>query len=308
MFTSQKLPNYAERDTAIAINSYTTVLRRSSIAQELFHSYWRDVHGPLCARIPGLGWYVQHHFKRYHDDHLWVLPEGIQQIPNYPLDGMVEIGFASVADQNKFKEASPILFDDEQNVFDETLAYNLPSGSLTYVDRLEDPAPNGNEINDRIHVHLHASHKDLNAFGTYMSEAIAKPFSQDPSVLKLRLHLPKPHEHENPNPPSPDVDHAAVQLRTTLAMLEIVFADPLARRRFLASERFRSSLSEQNKHVSHISAFSVSGVYTFVRDGQLTTAGLRGSRAAAMINELGAINQVSQQVETLMKTGRLSAD
>jgi hypothetical protein len=141
-----------------------------------------------------------------------------------------------------------------------------------------------------------------------MSDAIAKPFSQDPSVLKLRLHLPKPHENENPNPPSPDVDHAAIQPRRTLAILEIVFAGPLARRRFLASDRFRSSLSAQSKHVSHISALSVSGVYTFVRDDQLTNAGLRGSWAAAMIKELGAINQVSQQVETLIKTGRLSAD
>ena len=48
--------DYADRDASIAINSYTTVLRRPRVPHEVFATYWRDVHGPLCARIPGLAW------------------------------------------------------------------------------------------------------------------------------------------------------------------------------------------------------------------------------------------------------------
>jgi hypothetical protein len=50
----------------------------------------------------------------------------------------------------------------------------------------------------------------------------------------------------------------------------------------------------------------VSGVHTFVRDGALTTAGLRGSRVAELITDLAAANQVADDVRHLMETGRLA--
>ena len=89
----------AARDETIAVNSYTTVLGRASLAEDDFRAYWRDAHGPLCSRVPGLGWYVQHHFARRHDTHLWPLPTGTEPTPGYHLDGAVEIGWASAEDQ-----------------------------------------------------------------------------------------------------------------------------------------------------------------------------------------------------------------
>lgn len=59
------------------------------------------------------------------------------------LDGGVEIGFLSAAAQQTFGDASSLLFGDEQNVFEETVAYDLPHGSRTLVDRQPDPTPNG---------------------------------------------------------------------------------------------------------------------------------------------------------------------
>lgn len=47
----------------IEINSYTTVKRRERVPHDIFATYWRDVHGPLCSRLPGLGLYIQHHFR-----------------------------------------------------------------------------------------------------------------------------------------------------------------------------------------------------------------------------------------------------
>ena len=121
--------DYADRDASIAINSYTTVLRRPRVPHEVFATYWRDVHGPLCARIPGLAWYVQHHLNREQDAHLWPAIDGIETFADYELDGGVEIGFASKADQDVFNAASHILFADEQNMFAATVAYALPQGS-----------------------------------------------------------------------------------------------------------------------------------------------------------------------------------
>ncbi len=109
--------------------------------EELFRAYWRDVHGPLCSRVSGLDWYVQHHFARRQDSHLWEGPDGVWALPGYELDGAVEIGWVSGEKQAVFQDASSILFSDEQNIFEETAAYTLPSGSVTVFDRQQDREP-----------------------------------------------------------------------------------------------------------------------------------------------------------------------
>jgi len=89
------------------------------------------VHGPLCSRIPGLAWYIQIHLDREQDDHLWPAIDGIECFPDYVLDGGVEIGFASAQDQKTFMDACHLLFADEQNMFAETIAYDLPNRPYT---------------------------------------------------------------------------------------------------------------------------------------------------------------------------------
>jgi hypothetical protein len=49
-------------------------------------------------------------------------------------------------------------------------------------------------------------------------------------------------------------------------------------RDFLVSAAFKRVLATQEKHVDAIGAYLVSGVYTFIRDGKATPAGVRGSR------------------------------
>jgi hypothetical protein len=91
-------------------------------------------------------------------------------------------------------------------------------------------------------------------------------------------------------------------------MMEVAFESPLARRRFFDSPQFQATLAGQGKHIAQMKAFAVSGLYTYVRDDQITTAGLRGSRAAELIDYLGAINQRSPEVEHLLLTGALKAE
>jgi len=294
--------DYAARDASIAINSYTTVLRRPRVPHDVFATYWRDVHGPLCSRIPGLAWYVQNHLDREQDAHLWPVIDGIAPFADYELDGGVEIGFASKADQDVFNAASHILFADEQNMFAATVAYALPDGSRTLVDRFADPIPNGDDGFDRIHVHIGAAGSDAEAFGTFMT-GFAETLAADAAVLKLRLHLPDRYDNEEPAPPAPNVDHEVPAERALIAVLELAFESPLARRAFFESDAFTATHAAQQAHIAYVSAFAVSGVYTYVRDKQLTTAGLRGSRQAQLIERLGANNQLADDVRGLMHTG-----
>ena len=297
--------DYAGRDARIAINSYTTVLRRPQVPHELFATYWRDVHGPLCARIPGLGWYVQNHFDREQDAHLWPAIDGVAAFEGYALDGGVEIGFHSAEDQALFDAACPILFADEQNMFAATVAYALPTGSTTLVDRVAEPSPNADDGLDRMHVHFGAAHGDAAAFGACI-ERLARALAADDAVLKVRMHLPETYDNAKPAPPAPNVDHAVPEERRRVAILELAFASPLERRKFYASDRFARASEGLATHVAHASAFAVSGVYTYVRDRQLTLAGLRGSRPAQLIERLGAVNQVGEDVRSLLLTGRIA--
>jgi len=282
----------------IQINSYTTVKRREQVPHEIFATYWRDVHGPLCARLPGLGLYIQHHLSREQDAHLWPLAEGVLEIDDYELDGGVEIGFLTAQAQQRFQTASPILFSDEQNMFAETLAYDLPQGSLTLVNRLNDDTLNGPDHADRIHVHLSPRHS-LEDLHRYLREELGPLLADDPAVLKVRLHLCAPFDNDGSHPPAPHVAHFATPARERLAVLEIAFQTPLARRRFFASETFQASLPGQSRAIAQLKAFAVSGVFTYVFDATLTTAGLRGSRAAQLIDYLGAANQLTPEVEAL---------
>lgn len=255
---------------------------RPKVPHELFATYWRDVHGPLCSRIPGLGWYVQNHFHREQDAHLWPEIDGLEPFENYVLDGGVEIGLQTSADQKAFNEACSILFADEQNMFAATAAYALPEGSTTLVDRIPDPNPNWDDGLDRMHVHFGARTSDADAFSKFMRN-LTRALASDQTVLKVRLHLTDRYDNSKPAPPASNVEHTVSIERRLIAVLELAFATP--------------SVTP--------TAFAVSGNYTYVRDKNLTTAGLRGSRPAQLIDALGATNQISEDVRKLMFTGQV---
>jgi hypothetical protein len=305
--TAPAAAEFGQRDAAIRVNSYTTVRRRDGVRHEVFAAYWRDVHGPLCSRLPGLGWYVQHHFSRRQDAHLWPPIPDVSPAPGYVLDGAVEIGFASAEDQAVFQDASPILFSDEQNVFQETVAYDLPGGSITMADHLPDPVPNGRDPVDRLHVHLSPPPGAEDDLVRFVRDELAPSFLTSPHLAKLRIHLPDRYDNTAPSPPAPNVAHQVSPERESLAILEIAFPGPLQRRAFFDSEAFASTAAGQARWARYITSFPVAGVHTFVRDGLLTTAGLRGSRVAELIDDLAAVNQVSPAVQHLIATGLLDA-
>jgi hypothetical protein len=119
--------------------------------------------------------------------------------------------------QAVFSEDGKILYEDEQNLFGESVAYFLPTGSTTFVDREEDGHRNGPDRLHRVHV--------------YMSRR-------------------------------PGID----------------------------ASRWLQDSSDA------LDAYRVSGFYTFVRDRVLTAAGVRGSHTAALIDHLGANNQLTADI------------
>ena len=53
--------DYAARDQEAQATFYVLLWKRKGISLAGFDDYWRDVHGPVCARLPGQFQYWQFH-------------------------------------------------------------------------------------------------------------------------------------------------------------------------------------------------------------------------------------------------------
>jgi hypothetical protein len=134
--------------------------------QDLFTGYWREVLGQLLARLPGVGCYVQRHFSQNHRTNLWPLPDGHRM--DVVLDGAVDVGFGDTESQSRYVKPSPVLFEDLAHLFERAVAYSLPNGSCTLVDR--EPNDLRNRL-DRLHrLHLHLNGESGDGFRSWLSE------------------------------------------------------------------------------------------------------------------------------------------
>jgi hypothetical protein len=288
-------PDFSERDKVVKHNIYASVRRRDGLPHDLFVHYWRDVHSTLCSRLPGLNFYVQQHFDRDHYANFWPVAYGVGRI-DVPLDGSAELGFANLEDQAVFAEAGKILYSDESNFIGEAVAYTLPAGSITLVDRDADAHRNGPDPFHRVHVYM--SRKPGDESAAWLKEA-STVLARHDSVVKLKLHLPEPYDNDHPAPPSPNVAHVVGPDRLNLAIAEIAFTSALAARSLFDSAEFRKIHERQSQYIDAIGVYLVAGFYTFVRDGQPTLAGVRGSRPAELIQKLGAANQLDDKVVSM---------
>jgi hypothetical protein len=114
------MADFAARDEKVRCLSYGVMRKLAGLPQDLFAGYWRDVLGPLLARLPGVGYYVQHHFSQDHRTNLWPLPDGVHRM-DVVLDGAAEVGFADTDSQSRYVNASSVLFEDLTHLFEHSL-------------------------------------------------------------------------------------------------------------------------------------------------------------------------------------------
>jgi hypothetical protein len=249
-----------------------------------------------------LGFYVQQHFDRNHTANLWPVAGGVRKI-GAVLDGSAELGFASEEDQAAFAKAGTILYGDEANFIGEAVAYSLPSGSMTFVDREEDGTRNGLDRFHRVHVYM--NRKQGADAARWLSDTSAE-LSRHELVQKWKLHLPEPYSNERPAPPSPNVSHFVEDDRKNVAVAEVAFKSARTAREFFSYSGFQKMLASQERYIDALGAYLVTGFYTFVRDGQPTAAGVRGSRPAELIEAAGAANQLVPDVVSLYSKGTMN--
>ena len=70
--------------------------------------------------------------------------------------------------------------------------------------------------------------------------------------------------------------------------------------RFFASSEYQSTIADQPKFIRQISVFPERTAFTFIYNDKMTVAGLRGSNIADLIKNIGAINQLKDDIVKLI--------
>lgn len=101
------------------------ITRKPDLSVEEFQRYWRDVHGPIAARIPGLRRYVQCH----------TLPQLYSGDTSPAYDGVAELWFDDL-EALQAAMASPELQaarEDERNFIDHSRVFVVITQEHTIV-------------------------------------------------------------------------------------------------------------------------------------------------------------------------------
>jgi hypothetical protein len=292
---------YSARDRNALFTFYVIMWKSKGLALNSFDDYWRDVHGPVCARLPGQFQYWQWHVG-HNEGGIFPALEGVDYAskPQEQFDAIAELTFESTEDRQTWFDASAILMNDEHNIFSKAIGYVTKAGnSRTYTDRIEVGDPNGGVGLVKFHVMLRqAQGIATEDFREYLTASFAHSVVKDDRVPKFRLHLFEPPDVSRPD--AAGVSHSEPQEMLYQAAFEIAFKNQLDMEAFFASEHYSSATEELAKTVSHAYPFPERDSYTFVYNGKMTLAGRRGSRTAELITHLGAVNQLRDDISELL--------
>lgn len=298
------MENYAARDAEGKVVFYVLLWKRRGISLQLFDDYWRNVHGPVCARLPGQYQYWQLHVA-HNEGGIWPQVPGISyaSTEDGQFDGIAELTFRTEADRTTWFQAAAILMDDEHNLFRKAIGYNTaPGNSITFVDRIPTGDPNGPVGVEKLHVMVRKSERaSVEDFRKYLKDTLAPVAAASGSVLKFRLHLFE--EVDGTRPEAAGVAHAEPYEENYQAAFEIAFANRLELEKFFASEAYLKATANQAEFIRHIAPFPERSAYTFVYNGEMTLAGQRSSTVAELITSIGATNQLRDDITALMLGG-----
>jgi hypothetical protein len=306
MIATIRKADYSIRDQKGKVAFYVLLWKRKGISLELFDDYWRDVHGPVCARLPSQYQYWQFHLAQ-NEGGLWPTLNSIEYVcpQESQFNGIAELTFESEAERDIWFKSAAILMDDEHNIFSKAIGYNTrPGNSKTYIDSIPTGDPNGKQGIIKFHVMVRKAHGvSVEVFRDYLTNSFAPAVVQSNSVLKFRLHLFE--EVDNSRPDAAGVSHFEPAEQQYQAAFEIAFSNPLEMETFFASREYAAAVQNQARYIQRLLPFPERTAYTFVYDGKMTLAGQRSSTVAELIANIGATNQLKEDVVSLMLEQKL---
>jgi hypothetical protein len=306
IYGGMNMTDYSARDKEGKVTFYVLLWKRKGITLELFDNYWRDVHGPVCSRLPGQFQYWQLH-AAHNEGGIFPVVQGVDYstLDEDQFDGIAELTFKTLEDRQIWFKAAAILMDDEHNIFSKGIGYVTDIGnSITYIDKIEDGSPNGRFGIVKFHVLVkQADNVSVSDFRSYMKDKFASSIVKNNNLIKFRLHLFEPPDLSRPD--AAGVSHFEPPEKQYQAGFEIAFKNHIDMENFFASNEYQQAVKEQAKYVKQVCPFPERDPYTFVYNSKMTLAGQRGSSTAQLITSAGAINQLKDDIYNVMIKGEL---
>ncbi len=294
-------PDYSSRDWAGKVCFYVLLWKRKDLDLEAFGNYWKDVHGPVCARLPGQFQYWQFHVG-HNKGSIWPLISNPinSSHDRQQIDGIAELTFNNVADRQLWFQASKILMDDERNIFSKAIGYNTsPGNSITIVDHINDGDPNFSTVIKKLHILIRKSKVvNLSDFRNFLKERLARVFLNSEQVLKCRIHLFD--QMDDSRPEAGPVSHTEASEDQYHAAIELAFSDALQMNFFIQSTQYQFITKDLEFYCESFYPFPERSAHTFVYDSKMTLSGQRGSTVASLITSLGAANQLAPSIIDLI--------
>lgn len=262
---------------------------RPTLALETANTYWRDVHGVLDARLPGLWGY-----KQLHCD-----PVPVQPFPAIPGveqawagdDSPEAVATLLFLDEEALRicgesELALLARQDNLELVERNIHYLVADAACTWVDRTGDAAPQGPALQPTYVVFVRrrpdVAEDDFHA----ATRVLAERWSADPGVLRLRLQaLGRP---EGQHPLGPEHLHDA--------LIELVVADEAVCGRLVDAE----SAALLGRVACALNTVQAREVYAILVGGRPTQVGLRGWAPVQAIRAMGARIQEDERLLELL--------
>ncbi|GAA3740090.1 hypothetical protein GCM10022205_27960 [Spinactinospora alkalitolerans] len=274
---------------------------RTDIQHEVCEAYWRDVHGIMFSRVPGL-WQCRQLRLAANRPDLWPAVQGISlEAPEAAQpQGMSHGLFLSEADLAAFGR-NPIAMEtipNDAHNFISRIGAQLspPDSGRTLVDRINDPAMQGAPPVPTFVLCFvsRAGATSAETFHRYLTEHVARPWSGHPGVMRLRVEPLPPYEQSAMS--SPGVAHQWPSDETYLGWIELA-----VRNEGVVGDLLEvTAADELGKQVRAVHTYPVREIYTIISAGRPTEVGLRGYPAVQTIIAAGADDQRGEAVLNLL--------
>ena len=277
------------------------IIRKKGLSIDDFRAYWRAVHGPIAARLTGVGFYEQIHLD--HSEHTF--GKGDDTYGAEQLDGIAILGFHSQVQLDAYRGVASVMQNDEANVFSFAARYEIaPEIAPDIVSESGAPAskhlPSApvwppiiqNRQGQIVVLQRHGNVQDDAAqiqFRNEVSGLIAR-YNAEMNTTDVWVHFVEPRETSVA--PDANIDRFTPGERQFQALIRL--GDE-------KGARFASLISQLTRleSVKFGRVCQIAASYLFVIDDKITLFALRGGEAEDLITRLGATNQRSLGISKL---------
>lgn len=271
--------------------------RREGVTREQFDAFWANGHAPIQARMPGIWFYKTRHVEAYRRS-MWSVPESIAVVepPQFHIDGFCELAFRSPEDQ-----AANFRAADGPGGYTHVDAHHVFWSGLFYIGHKTSRTLRDGRMGETNILCFRFRDGVDRAEGHAWVSAFAERAAASGHVSRVRVHLNVPTELGDGL--NPFMKHAPEPGEGLDAILEISAEDALE-----LTRAFHDDLGIEDEAARLLAAayvYRVYQVHTFVDEGRITQVGIRTPFVIDIIEQLGAVNQLTPEMDRLFLTGEL---